>query len=90
MNTWYEDETQWTHVGYVETGSHSIYEFEIYRNNSTGELVGCDHEDPDEPTDLDNIKEFFEERGDLADFETEIARIKLEDLAKVIDDTINE
>jgi len=85
MGEWYENESRYTHVGFVETGEHSIYEFEIYRDRRTNDLVCLDHEDPDAPVSLSEVREFFKERGDYGVFEAEIRKVVLDQANEVIE-----
>jgi len=82
MGEWYENESRYEHTGWCfETGSHSIYEFEIYRDLKTNELVCCDHDDPDQPIPVSEVRVFFEERGEGERFNSELNQI-LETLAR--------
>lgn len=59
------DDHEDDHVGCVETGVHCIYDFEVYKIN--GKLWFLDHDDPEELSSYEEIKEFFNERGDDLD-----------------------
>ena len=60
---WYENK-RWTNIGMIETGKHSIYEFEVYIDESTNEVQFCDHDDPDEPVYLNGLIAFDMEQDD--------------------------
>ena len=55
---WYEDSSSYQWVGHVEFGHNSVYDFELYRDVSTGDIVVCDHEDSDQPMPLNDLVNF--------------------------------
>lgn len=63
---WHEDPTL-EHLGMLESGSHSIYEFEVYRRTD-GSIVCCDHDSPDDIMSLADVKTFFEDGDDIEEF----------------------
>lgn len=56
-DNWWEDESTWEHVGYVEFGHHSIHEFEVYKNKHDGSIATCYHDDPYVPGSIEELKE---------------------------------
>lgn len=72
MANWYDS---LDHVGMIETGTNSIYEFEVYRHPS-GELLFCNHDDPDTPLELIDIVEFDMSRNST-ELEDQLLQMKL-------------
>ena len=61
-------------IGCVETGDHATYFFEIYMVE--GKLRFVCHDEPEELLTPNDVKEFFEERGDKT-FNEQLAQYNL-------------
>jgi hypothetical protein len=64
MENWYED-SLYKHIGFVEFGVHSIYEFEVYQNTQTKEVVVMCHEEPEDQMSASDLVEFSENYIDM-------------------------
>ncbi len=56
---WYED-SNLVNVGSLEFGHNAIYDYEVFQDQTTGELLFCCHEEPEEPLYTQDILAEFE------------------------------